>query len=72
MRDVALEAVDPGAGGRSATVAARLRESARLVDGSGAVLDAYRSDFVLEYRLQRARGAGWRIVDSRVLIKPGS
>jgi len=27
---------------------------------------------VLEYRLQRARGAGWRIVDSRVLTKPGS
>lgn len=48
---------------------ARLREGARLVGADGAVLDTYRSDFGLEYVLARRRGAGWRIVASRVLPK---
>ena len=67
LREVALQGVAPAADGRSASVTARLREGARLVGGDGAVLDTYRSDFGLEYVLAHRRGAGWRIVASRVL-----
>ena len=67
LREVALQGVAPAADGRGATVTARLREGARLVGADGAVLDAYRSNFGLEYVLARRAGAGWRIVASRVL-----
>jgi len=67
LREVTLEGTAPAADGRSAAVTARLREGARLVGANGAVLDSYRSDFALEYRLAHRRGAGWRIIASRVL-----